>query len=106
MFSGTIEMQERQELQDPSMIFLNSNIRIGIYGVSGAGKTSLLNEMAPILGNKCKIIEGSKLIASLAEGGLVGFLANTEEQFAIKSPKCIIGHYYLYSNQKFDDKIP
>lgn len=108
MFSGTPEIQE---LQQPSM---NSNIRIGVYGVSGAGKTSLLNEITPILGNKCKLVEGSQLIANLAEGGMAGFLSSTEKQKhaireqAIESlqnvnqPIIITCHYYLYSDKKFE----
>ncbi|KAL3476032.1 uracil phosphoribosyltransferase-domain-containing protein [Aspergillus californicus] len=54
---------------------------IGLYGLSGSGKSFLLNQLKEELGQeKFNFYEGSDVISSLVSGGLVKFRKLAEEQ--------------------------
>ena len=95
-----------------------NDLRIGIYGIKGSGKTTLakkISEMEPIF----KCIEGKDVIDEVTSGGLAGFnkLSDMEKKRyrdnAIKrlfeihegtsKNLLVVGHYSFYTEDK--DKI-
>ena len=48
---------------------------VGIYGISGSGKTFVLDALKHAYGTKYILVEGSEVISRLVKGGLQGFHA-------------------------------
>lgn len=57
----------------------NRPVIVGIYGLPGSGKTFLLNQLKPNLGEAFAFYEGSEVIADIVPGGLEAF-QKLEEQ--------------------------
>lgn len=95
-----------------------NDLRIGIYGIKGSGKTTLARKIFKMDQN-FKCIEGKDVIDEVTPGGLVGFdkLSDKDKKRcrddAIKrlfeiheetsKPLLVIGHYSFYTEDK--DKI-
>ncbi|KAE9394025.1 PRTase-like protein [Gymnopus androsaceus JB14] len=57
---------------------------VGLYGISGAGKTFLLNQLKKELGEQAyQYDEGSLVISSIVSGGLVAFQKMTAQEKAL-----------------------
>lgn len=92
-------------------------LRIGVYGVSGVGKTSLLNVLEKY-GQSLQVIDGSKVIGEVVEGGLQSFKASDQtekrearrkavarlQELHVESRKhtVIAGHFCFFGDNGYD----
>ena len=82
MSSPPAEHQSNQSTAPENQSASNGKaVVVGLYGVPGCGKTTLMNELKQVLGQEqFAFYEGSEVIATLVPGGLEAFKKLKEEE--------------------------